>query len=278
MSEEDVTRALVLASSSCKGIKVYLAGDGGTARESESGADLEVWFLGEAGATGFGWRVQSKRIYARRGAPCLYRDVGRRIGGKPENDRQIDRLIERAADAGLAPMYWLYNTSIEECICADASLHCGTANRCAHCHHMHHSFVETGLLVVTASEMRQTLDARRSSDLKVEETMSTAWHLRCMLGTTTLRLLGAETTTSTPPIDDLIGFLNGLPQTPPQNVSSFTGLRLDGQELPLDQYALPGQRIPQEIRRFVTGEDIDGGLDEYVAERELQGIIAIPVS
>ena len=275
MSEEDVTRAIVVKSAGQVGVKAYLAGDGPAPREPKSGADLEVWFYDRQNtSSGFGWRVQAKRI-----APvptgCLYRDVGRHIGGKATNERQIDRLIRSAANDGLAAWYWLYNTSIESCGCEMTHMACGSSMGCAHCGHMHHSFIENGLVALPAVEMRRVLDSSTSPNVDVAEAMAHSWHLRCILGSTTAPTL-AGGGNSARSMDDLIRFLHRQPDLLGSTTNRFTGLPTSFVDDPGADEP-PRRRLPEEVQLLLGRDAQPEALDAYTSDRGLVGLLAVEV-
>ena len=203
-------------------MSTFVAGTNHAPREAKAGADLEVRFYdSHFSHPGFGWRVQAKRISFQRSG-CVYSDIDRHVGGKAGNSRQIDLLIDHANGSGLAPWYWLYNTSLQDCACPDTYLQCGLRGGCAHCGHMHHSFVESGILAVPASEMKSAIAG--SKLVTTSTAMTRSWHLRCLFTTNLARAHIPSNTTS---LAQLIGHLHRF-GTASDASHEFTALPVGG--------------------------------------------------
>ena len=145
-------------------------------------------------------------------------------------------------------------------------------NRCAHCGHMHHSLIESGLLAVPATDMRVVLDAAPSKHVTVVSAMRRAWHLRCLVGTALPRP-NSSGPRSANSVDDLVAFLDGHTE-PSETVSRYTGLRRPRQDNPVADEPRR-RRIPQEIRGLQENDTPDDAVVQYASERGLMGLLVV---
>ena len=105
LHEETITQDLLLdISIALPGLSVQTYT---TQQEAANGADWQwEWWFG--GRQWFGLRVQAKRLQRLRSGQLGY-NLGYASGSKGRKRRQIDLLIEDAADAGMPAAYVLYN-------------------------------------------------------------------------------------------------------------------------------------------------------------------------